>query len=60
MGQKYKKGNSKNMNFIFCKLKNLKKHEFHFFQAEKTQKPWISFFASFKKLKKHEFHFLQA
>ena len=24
---------SKNMNFIFCKLKNLKKHEFHFLQA---------------------------
>ena len=24
---------SKNMNVIFCKLKNLKKHEFHFLQA---------------------------
>ena len=28
------------MNFIFCKLKNLKKHEFHFF-------------ASLKNIKKH-------
>ena len=25
--------NLKNMNFIFCKLKNLKKYEFHFLQA---------------------------
>ena len=24
---------SKNMKFFFCKLKNLKKHEFHFLQA---------------------------
>ena len=34
------------MNFIFCKLKNLKKHQF-------------SSFASLKNLKKHQFHFLQ-
>ena len=33
--------------FTFYKLKNLKKHEFHFLQA-------------LKNLKKHEFHFLQA
>ena len=26
------------MNFIFCKLKNLKKHEFHFLQTSKTSK----------------------
>ena len=35
------------MNFIFCKLKNLKKHEFHFF-------------CKLKNLKKHEFHFFFA
>ena len=51
--------NSKHMNFVFCKLKTLKKHEFHFLQAKKPQKTWISFFASLKNLKKHEFHFLQ-
>ena len=44
------------MNFIFCKLKNLKKHEFHFLQAEKTSKKHeFHFFAKFKNLKKHEF-----
>ena len=26
------------MNFIFCQLKNLKKHEFHFLQTQKTSK----------------------
>ena len=48
------------MNFIFVSSKNLKKHEFHFLQAQKPQKTLISFFASLKNLKKHEFHFLQA
>ena len=38
------------MNFIFASLKNLKKHEFHFFC-------FFFFFASLKNLKKHEFHF---
>ena len=37
---------SKNMHFIF---KKLKKHGFHFF---------FFFFASLKNFKKHEFHFL--
>ena len=39
------------MNFIFCKLKNLKQHEFHFLQAKKPQKTLISFFASYKNIK---------
>ena len=64
------------MNLFFASLKNRKKHEFHFLQAQKVKKPektWISFFASLKNfknmnfifaslknLKKHEFHFLHA
>ena len=48
------------MNFIFCKLKNLKKHEFHFFASLKTSKNMNFIFCKLKNLKKHEFHFLQA
>ena len=48
------------MNFICCKLKKLKKHEFHFWWAYKTSKNMNSFFASrLKNLKTHELHFLQ-
>ena len=54
---------SKNVFFIFCKLKKLKKHEFNFCKLKKPQ-TWIYliffFFASLKKLKKHGFNFLQA
>ena len=39
------------MNLIFYKLKKLKKHEFNFLQAEKTQKTWIQFFESLKSSK---------
>ena len=46
------------MNFIFCELKNLKKHGFHFLQAHKDlKKHEFHFFATFKKFKKHAFHF---
>ena len=41
---------------FFCKLKNLKKHEFHFLQAYKTSKNMNFIFCKLKKLKKHEFH----
>ena len=66
---------SKNMNFIFCKLKKLKKHEFHVLQAYYTGELFheraipLSFFTKglyrfftkgLKNVKKHEFHFLQA
>ena len=52
---------SKNMNFIFASLKNLKNHEFHFLQAYKTLKNMNFIFYKLKNLKKHEnFIFLQA
>ena len=35
---KLQKPQTKNMNFNFTKLKKLQKHEFHFLQAQKTQK----------------------
>ena len=43
------------MNFIFCfvcKLKNLKKDEFHFLQAEKTSKNMNFMFCKLKKIQK--------
>ena len=54
----------KNMNFFifFASLKNLKKHEFHFFASLKVNSKNMNFiFCKLKNLKKHEFHFfLQA
>ena len=49
------------MNFIFCKHKNLNKHEFHFFcKLKKPQKTWNSFFASLKKLYNVDFIFAKS
>ena len=45
------------MDLIFCKLKKLKKHEFHFLQAYKTSKIMNFIFCKLKDLKKHAFHF---
>ena len=43
---------SKNMNFIFCKLKNLEKHESQFLQDEKTSKNMNFIFCKLKKPQK--------
>ena len=49
----------KNMDFIFCKCKKVKKQGFNVLQTFKAKRTWISFFAICKKLKQWKFHFLQ-